>query len=85
MPNKEEIKETFSNMFMLYEPRDIVSGDFYWFSKVNGVSIVAAADCTGHGVPAALITMVGIELLNQYFPTRTSKTQPEPLQHWISV
>jgi len=80
LPNEDEIKEAFSDMFLFYEPRDIVSGDFYWFLKVNGVSIVAAADCTGHGVPAALITMVGIELLNQILPNKTVKSPAHALK-----
>jgi len=48
-----------------YEPRDIVSGDFYWFDKVENKIIVAAVDCTGHGVPGGFLSMIGNELLNK--------------------
>jgi serine phosphatase RsbU (regulator of sigma subunit) len=52
------------DIFILYKPRDIVSGDFYWFSEVNNLLIVVAADCTGHGVPGAFMSMLGMSFLN---------------------
>jgi serine phosphatase RsbU (regulator of sigma subunit) len=52
------------DIFILYKPRDIVSGDFYWFSEVNDLLIVVAADCTGHGVPGAFMSMLGMSFLN---------------------
>ncbi|MBU0764490.1 MAG: SpoIIE family protein phosphatase, partial [Bacteroidetes bacterium] len=51
--------------FILYLPRDIVSGDFYWFTKVGKVTVIAVADCTGHGVPGAFMSMLGITLFNE--------------------
>jgi len=51
--------------FVLYKPRDIVSGDFYWVSKIDGMQMVIAADCTGHGVPGAFMSMLGISMLNE--------------------
>jgi serine phosphatase RsbU (regulator of sigma subunit)/Flp pilus assembly protein TadD len=51
--------------FVLFKPRDIVSGDFYWYSKKGDTHLLAAADCTGHGVPGAFMSMIGITLLNQ--------------------
>lgn len=57
--------------FVFYQPRDIVSGDFYWFKEVTlnnePVIIVAAADCTGHGVPGAFMSLLGISFLNEIF------------------
>jgi PAS domain S-box-containing protein len=50
--------------FVLFQPRDIVSGDFHWFARRDGLLLAAAADCTGHGVPGALMSMVGATLLN---------------------
>lgn len=50
--------------FILFKPKDIVSGDFYWVKEVNGMLYLAVADCTGHGVPGALMSMLGISLLN---------------------
>ncbi|NJK86310.1 MAG: SpoIIE family protein phosphatase [Bacteroidales bacterium] len=52
-------------IFILYKPRDIVSGDFYWVTKKENTLILAAADCTGHGVPGAFMSMLGIAFLNE--------------------
>ncbi|MGZ3931975.1 MAG: tetratricopeptide repeat protein, partial [Bacteroidia bacterium] len=53
------------NIFVLFRPRDVVSGDFYWFSEKDGKKLLAVADCTGHGVPGAFMSMIGITILNQ--------------------
>ena len=50
---------------MLYKPKDIVSGDFYWFTQFENLKIFVVADCTGHGVPGAFMSMIGNTLLNQ--------------------
>lgn len=50
--------------FILFKPRDIVSGDFYWMSEKEGIAIIVAADCTGHGVPGAFMSMLGVAFLN---------------------
>lgn len=65
MPSTTEINKYHPNSFMFYLPRDIVSGDFYWYTRIGSYSIFALADCTGHGVPGALMSMIGINLLNQ--------------------
>ncbi len=59
------VVQSFREAFILYKPRDIVSGDFYWYGEVNGSKVIAAVDCTGHGVPGAFMTMMGNDLLNQ--------------------
>ena len=51
--------------FVLFKPRDIVSGDFYWVTKQNNLQVIIAADCTGHGVPGAFMSMLGVSLLNE--------------------
>lgn len=53
------------NVFVMFKPRDIVSGDFYWFGEKKGYKLLAVADCTGHGVPGAFMSMIGITMLNQ--------------------
>jgi serine phosphatase RsbU (regulator of sigma subunit) len=53
------------NHFVLYKPRDIVSGDFYWVAEIDYQQMVIAADCTGHGVPGAFMSMLGISMLNE--------------------
>jgi serine phosphatase RsbU (regulator of sigma subunit) len=51
--------------FVLFKPRDIVSGDFYWVEELDGQLVIIAADCTGHGVPGAFMSMLGVSLLNE--------------------
>jgi serine phosphatase RsbU (regulator of sigma subunit) len=63
LPKKEDIYSALPNSFVLFKPKDIVSGDFYYFHKKNALVFIAAADCTGHGVPGALMSMVGSEKL----------------------
>ena len=65
LPGKEFLISENTNVFVLYQPRDIVSGDFYWIADINGLKLVVAADCTGHGVPGALMSMIGTTLLNK--------------------
>jgi serine phosphatase RsbU (regulator of sigma subunit) len=65
LPSKEIKYRIFPKSFILFQPRDIVSGDFYWFSEKNGKRIIAAADCTGHGVPGAFMSMIGNSFLNE--------------------
>jgi serine phosphatase RsbU (regulator of sigma subunit) len=62
---REEIFAVFKNAFLLYKPKDIVSGDFYYFTKTENKAVIAAADCTGHGVPGALMSMIGNDMLHQ--------------------
>ena len=65
LPAEHHIRKIFSNYFIYYRPKHIVSGDFYWFSERNGKYFIAAADCTGHGVPGALMSMIGLELIQK--------------------
>ena len=65
LPNNEFIKKLFPESFVFYRPKDIVSGDFYWFEQWGGKKMFAAVDCTGHGVPGAFMSIVGCNLLNQ--------------------
>lgn len=64
LPVKEKLNELWPQSFIFYKPKDIVSGDFYWFAAQNGAKMVAAVDCTGHGVPGAFMSLVGNNLLN---------------------
>lgn len=65
LPSDTNIAEALPDSFIFYKPKDIVSGDFYWFSQREDEMILVAADCTGHGVPGAFMTMMGNTLLNQ--------------------
>ena len=59
LPTDENIHELFNEFFIVFHPKDIVSGDIYWFNQLNGKRYFSAVDCTGHGVPGALVSMVG--------------------------
>ncbi|AFM04343.1 serine phosphatase RsbU, regulator of sigma subunit [Bernardetia litoralis DSM 6794] len=65
LPVDKKIKDYFNDeIFILNKPRDIVSGDFYWFEKLDDCAILVTADCTGHGVPGAFMSMLGVTGLN---------------------
>lgn len=73
LPPVEEINHLFNNSFIYFKPRDILSGDFYWLEKISEATpekpdnekiMIAAVDCTGHGVPGALMSIIGYNLLN---------------------
>lgn len=64
LPQKSEMLRYFRQMFIFFKPRDVVSGDFYWYVKSGDKHFLAVADCTGHGVPGALMSMIGSELLS---------------------
>jgi serine phosphatase RsbU (regulator of sigma subunit)/ligand-binding sensor domain-containing protein len=65
LPYANKLNTWFSEHFIFYRPRDIVSGDFYWFTERNGKIIITAVDCTGHGVPGAFMSMIGFSKLSQ--------------------
>lgn len=65
LPPEAYITELINENFILYRPKEIVSGDFYWLKQINQYIILVAADCTGHGVPGALMSMLGISYLNE--------------------
>lgn len=65
LPVTQEFKQLLPNSFILFKPRNIVSGDFYWFLDKKEKLFVAAVDCTGHGVPGAFMSMIGTSLLNE--------------------
>jgi serine phosphatase RsbU (regulator of sigma subunit) len=62
---KNSLQKLFPQTFIYNQPKDLLSGDFYWFGHKNGYKIVAVADCTGHGVPGALLTMLGHTILEE--------------------
>lgn len=65
LPAGELLKKNFAEHFVMFKPRDIVSGDFYWIAESRSFMYFAVADCTGHGVPGAFMSMLGISLLNE--------------------
>ncbi|WP_341907689.1 PAS domain S-box protein [Fluviicola taffensis] len=65
LPKASEVGDHFEDYFVIFKPKDIVSGDFYWMHQIGDKLILVLADCTGHGVPGAFMTILGINLLNQ--------------------
>ena len=70
LPNTNVIRQVLPNSFILYKAKDVVSGDFPWFLQVGDTTYMAAVDCTGHGVPGALISLIGYFLLNDIVRSR---------------
>jgi serine phosphatase RsbU (regulator of sigma subunit) len=65
LPDLEMLRGTVSDYFVFFRPRDVVSGDFYWMSGVEDVTVLVVADCTGHGVPGAFMSVMGMSLLKE--------------------
>jgi serine phosphatase RsbU (regulator of sigma subunit) len=70
---EEDIRKYVAESFVFFQPKDIVSGDFYFFTIKGGLVYIAVADCTGHGVPGAFMSMIGLELLNDLVLRRNVK------------
>jgi len=68
VPNEADVRKLFGEAFVFWRPRDIVSGDFYWIYETGKYKYLATADCTGHGVPGALISILGTSYLNDIAP-----------------
>jgi serine phosphatase RsbU (regulator of sigma subunit) len=75
LPKPEQMSCNLGEHFIIYNPKEIVSGDFYWVSHSGNKTIIAVADCTGHGVPGAFMSMLGMTLLNEIV-TKESITTP---------
>jgi serine phosphatase RsbU (regulator of sigma subunit) len=71
LPMKEIFSNVFSDHFIFFKPRDIVSGDFYWIGEDNNHIFFTVADCTGHGVPGAFMSTLGISTLNEIIANKT--------------
>ncbi|MBR4678603.1 MAG: serine/threonine-protein phosphatase [Bacteroidales bacterium] len=69
IPSQNEVLGLFPDSFIYYQPRDIVSGDYYWTVKCGKFSVMVTADCTGHGIPGAFLSMLGISSLKEFLAT----------------
>ena len=76
LPSEKILQKNIADYFVLFKPRDVVSGDFYWWTEINDHTIITAADCTGHGVPGALMSMLGVTFL-QEIVSKDAITSPE--------
>lgn len=70
LPDLKYMENILNDFFVLHKPRDIVSGDFYYCSRKEEYIVAAAGDCTGHGVPGALMSIMGVSFLNEILSTR---------------
>lgn len=81
LPADEMIAEAFKESFIFYRPKDVVCGDFYWFAQRNDEYLIAAIDCTGHGVPGAIMTVIGNSILNQVISAADTTDPSKVLTH----
>ncbi len=82
LPSPDEMFQILGEHFILFLPRDVVSGDFYWAARVGQMQVFCVADCTGHGVPGAFMSMLGISLLNEAVHNQ-SITQASHVLEWM--
>jgi PAS domain S-box-containing protein len=88
LQSAETLKSIFGDSFLLYRPKDIVSGDYYWFYEDENFKYTAVADCTGHGVPGAMMSMVADSLFKEIFINKKMKEPKEilyALDHELSI
>ena len=76
---ESEVQKHFTDAFVFFKPKDIVSGDFYWFGESEHNKVIAVADCTGHGVPGGFMSMLGFEMLQEILLLEETKTTSEAL------
>ena len=81
LPSSTYIQNILPDYFAIFKPKDIISGDFYWVREIQGLWVVIVADSTGHGVPGALMSMLGVTLLNEQFRTHGIRQPGEILGH----
>ncbi|MGW8313993.1 MAG: SpoIIE family protein phosphatase [Bacteroidales bacterium] len=82
LPPMAALSENLTDHFILFKPRDIVSGDYYWFTIKGEALLIAVADCTGHGVPGAFLSMMGISSLNEIV-NRNSAVSPSEILEYL--
>jgi len=85
LPPSEILKKYFTDFFIFYQPRDIVSGDFYWWTEKDNKLFFAVADCTGHGVPGSMVSMLGMSLLNEIVAKYAVQTSSDILNKLRSL
>ena len=80
LPKSEDIQEILPHSFVLYYPKDLISGDFYWITQLGEKKIIVVADGTGHGVPGGFLTMLGVSMLNELVLEQNCTSPSEILQ-----
>ncbi|WP_291726350.1 SpoIIE family protein phosphatase [Bernardetia sp.] len=82
LPIKTELQDYFEDHFVIFRPKDIVSGDFYWATQTKDKTFIAVVDCTGHGVPGAFMSMLGHAFLNEAV-SQQHLTDPASILEWL--
>lgn len=85
LPEVETIRKDLPDSFVFYRPKDIVSGDFYWFNRIQDQWVIAGVDCTGHGVPGAFMSVVGFNQLNEVVNTQSGQISPEEILNLLDI
>jgi len=83
LPPRDRINQIITDFFILFKPSEIVSGDFFWIEEKSGQIFISVADCTGHGVPGALMSMLGVALLNEII-IKNDISQPNEILNQLS-
>jgi len=86
LPGKAQLKKILGEYFLIYRPRDIISGDFYWIRKLGSKFLLAVVDCTGHGVPGAMMSIIGYTALNEAvneYGYRSTKRIVEHMDNYV--
>lgn len=81
IPTQERVRNLLPGSMVFYKPKDIVSGDFYWVEEIGRDVLFAAVDCTGHGVPGAMMSVIGLKSLNQAVQDKKLSKPSDILQH----
>jgi ligand-binding sensor domain-containing protein/serine phosphatase RsbU (regulator of sigma subunit) len=81
LPAQDQIRDLFPEFFIFYRPKSIVSGDFYWATRIGKYRVVASVDCTGHGVPGGFMSMLGVLMLNEVISQRGIIDPAKALNH----
>ena len=81
IPTQNKVKSLLPKSMVYYKPKDIVSGDFYWVDHINDEVLFAAVDCTGHGVPGAMMSVIGLKLLDQAVQDKQLSAPADILQY----
>jgi len=81
MSDIKTLEEYLKDYFIIFKPKDVVSGDFYWFKKYNDYLLIVAADCTGHGIPGAFMSMIGISLIENTIINKDINSASQTLEY----
>lgn len=83
LPSTTILSKYFTDSFLFYKPRNIVSGDYYWIKELHGLIYIAVVDCTGHGVPGAFMSLISSNILNEFIDKNSSQYSPVKMLEYL--